>query len=97
MPKHRSPTLGEALEGGYALVVESGHGDRDHRAGVGERLVLIHGFSGTRLMWEPVLEALERSHNVLAVNLAGHVGGPELADRRVSVNALVDVAGWFTS
>jgi pimeloyl-ACP methyl ester carboxylesterase len=37
--------------------------------------VLIHGFSGTRLIWEPVLEALERSYDVLAVNLAGHVGG----------------------
>jgi pimeloyl-ACP methyl ester carboxylesterase len=41
-------------------------------------------------MWEPVLEALERSHDVLAVNLAGHVAGPELADTPVSVNALVD-------
>jgi pimeloyl-ACP methyl ester carboxylesterase len=53
-------------------------------------VVLIHGFSGTRLMWEPVLEALERSHDVLAVNLAGHVGGPELDGTPVSVGALVD-------
>ena len=52
--------------------------------------MLIHGFSGTRLMWEPMLEALERSHDVLAVNLAGHVGGPGLAATSVSVNALVD-------
>ena len=52
--------------------------------------MLIHGFSGTRLIWEPVLEALERSHDVLAVNLAGHVGGPEPAGTPVSVNALVD-------
>jgi pimeloyl-ACP methyl ester carboxylesterase len=37
-----------------------------------------------------VLEALERSHDVLAVNLAGHVGGPEMADTPVSVDALVD-------
>ena len=70
--------------------MESGGGDRVQRSGAGERLVLIHGFSGTRRMWEPVLEALERSHDVLAVNLAGHVGGPELAGRPVSVNALVD-------
>jgi hypothetical protein len=41
-------------------------------------------------MWEPVLGALERSHDVLAVNLAGHVGGPGLATTSVSVNALVD-------
>ena len=52
--------------------------------------MLIHGFSGTRLTWEPMLEALERSHDVLAVNLAGHVGGPGLAATSVSVNALVD-------
>ena len=68
----------------------SGNGQSVHRGGAGEPLVLIHGFSGTRLIWEPVLEALERSHDVLAVNLAGHVGGPELADTPVSVNALVD-------
>jgi pimeloyl-ACP methyl ester carboxylesterase len=42
-------------------------------------------------MWEPVLDALERSHDVLAVNLAGHVGGAALpADAPVSVDALVD-------
>jgi pimeloyl-ACP methyl ester carboxylesterase len=70
--------------------VESGTGHSVHRGGAGEPLVLIHGFSGTRLLWEPVLEALERSHDVLAVNLAGHVGGPELSDTPVSVNALVD-------
>ncbi len=61
-----------------------------HRGGAGEPLVLIHGFAGTRLIWEPVLEALERSHDVLAVNLAGHVGGPALGETPVSVSALVD-------
>ncbi len=64
--------------------------DGVHRGGVGEPLVLIHGFSSTRLIWEPVLEILERSYDVLAVNLAGHVGGPGLADTPVSVHALVD-------
>ena len=37
-----------------------------------------------------MLEAPERSHDVLAVNLAGRVGGPGLAVTSVSVNALVD-------
>ena len=72
------------------MLVGSGSAHGVQRGGAGEPLVLIHGFSGTRLMWEPVLGALERCHDVLAVNLAGHVGGPELGDTSVSVNALVD-------
>ncbi|MGO9754616.1 MAG: alpha/beta fold hydrolase [Solirubrobacteraceae bacterium] len=67
---------------------DSGHSV--HRGGAGEPLVLIHGFSATRMAWEPVIEALERSFDVLAVNLAGHVGGPVLAGTPVSLNALVD-------
>jgi pimeloyl-ACP methyl ester carboxylesterase len=62
-----------------------------HRGGSGEPLVLIHGFSATRAHWQPILEALERSHDVLAVNLAGHVGGPELPEGSdVSLGALID-------
>ncbi len=57
----------------------------------GEPLVLIHGFSATRGVWQPLLASLERDHDVLAVNLAGHVGGPEVPDGTdVSVGALVD-------
>jgi pimeloyl-ACP methyl ester carboxylesterase len=57
----------------------------------GDPLVLIHGFSATRNVWQPLLESLERDHQVLAVNLAGHVGGSELLDGSdVSVGALVD-------
>jgi pimeloyl-ACP methyl ester carboxylesterase len=70
--------------------VTSSNGHGVHRGGAGEPMVLIHGFSDTRLTWEPVLERLERSHDVLAVNLAGHVGGPTLLDTPISVNALVD-------
>jgi pimeloyl-ACP methyl ester carboxylesterase len=62
-----------------------------YRGGSGEPLLLIHGFSGTRGIWTPVLPTLERSHDVLAVNLTGHVGGPELAPgTRASVGALAD-------
>jgi pimeloyl-ACP methyl ester carboxylesterase len=55
-----------------------------------EPLVLIHGFSATGRTWEPVRDSLNRSFDVLAVNLAGHVGGPELGDAQASVDALVD-------
>jgi pimeloyl-ACP methyl ester carboxylesterase len=62
-----------------------------YRGGSGEPLVLIHGFSGTRMSWAPVLTALERSHDVLAVNLVGHVGGPQFPPgTQVSVGSLVD-------
>ncbi len=62
-----------------------------HRGGTGEPLVLIHGFSGTWRVWEPVLPALAAAHDVLAVTLAGHVGGSELPpSERTSVDALVD-------
>lgn len=60
------------------------------RGGSGEPLVLIHGFSCTRHVWDPVLAELERSFEVLAVSLAGHVGGPELGAIPASVRALVD-------
>ena len=36
----------------------------------------LHGFLDTWRTWELVLPALERHHDVLAVTLAGHAGGP---------------------
>jgi pimeloyl-ACP methyl ester carboxylesterase len=50
-----------------------------HRAGAGPPLVLLHGFLDTWRTWELVLPALERRHDVLALTLAGHAGGPPIA------------------
>lgn len=61
-----------------------------YRGGSGEPMVLIHGFSGTRALWDPVLAQLTGAFDVLAVNLAGHVGGPELGETPVSLAALID-------
>ena len=47
-----------------------------HRGGSGSPLVLLHGFMDTWRIWELVLPALERRHDVLALTLAGHAGGP---------------------
>jgi len=74
-----------------------------HRGGSGEPLVLIHGFTDTRRFWELVLPALEGRHEVLAVTLPGHAGGPELpfqVDRDTlvgSVEAAMDEAGFETA
>ncbi len=50
-----------------------------HRGGSGAPLVCLHGFTDTWRTWELILPALERNHDVLAVTLAGHAGGPPIA------------------
>ncbi|MGH2867198.1 MAG: alpha/beta fold hydrolase [Solirubrobacteraceae bacterium] len=60
-----------------------------HRGGSGSPLVCVHGLSDTWRSWELVLPALERRHDVLAVTLAGHAGGPPLA-ATVTDQALAD-------
>jgi pimeloyl-ACP methyl ester carboxylesterase len=60
-----------------------------HRGGSGTPLVCLHGFTDTWRTWELVLPALEREHDVLAVTLAGHAGGPSL-DGDVSSAGLAD-------
>ena len=40
--------------------------------------MLLHGFLDTWRVWELVLPALERRHDVLALTLAGHAGGPPI-------------------
>jgi len=49
-----------------------------HRGGSGPPLVCLHGFTDTWRTWELVLPALEREHDVLALTLAGHAGGPAI-------------------
>jgi pimeloyl-ACP methyl ester carboxylesterase len=49
-----------------------------HRGGTGPPLVCLHGFLDTWRIWELVLGALECRHDVLAVTLAGHAGGPPI-------------------
>jgi pimeloyl-ACP methyl ester carboxylesterase len=47
-----------------------------YRAGAGEPLVLIHGFTGSWRHWQPVLAGLVARYEVIAPTLAGHDGGP---------------------
>ena len=74
-----------------------------HRGGAGPPLLLLHGFLDTWRVWELVLPALERRHDVLAVTLPGHAGGPPLppgADESVVIDAVeraMDDAGFATA
>ena len=65
-----------------------------------EPLILIHGFTDTWRTWELVVPWLEERHDVVAVALPGHVGGPEIAgvvegDVAVAeVERVMDARGW---
>jgi pimeloyl-ACP methyl ester carboxylesterase len=47
-----------------------------YRAGEGEPVVLMHGFSGTWRHWKPVLADLVARYEVIAPTATGHSGGP---------------------
>jgi pimeloyl-ACP methyl ester carboxylesterase len=49
-----------------------------HRGGAGEPLVLVHGIGHTWRGWKPMLPALERHFDVLAVDLPGFGHSPPL-------------------
>jgi pimeloyl-ACP methyl ester carboxylesterase len=53
-------------------------------------MVCLHGFLDTWRIWELVLPALERRHDVLAPTLAGHAGGPSLELATLSDATLAD-------
>jgi pimeloyl-ACP methyl ester carboxylesterase len=74
-----------------------------HRCGTGSPLVLLHGFSDTWRIWELALPVLERHHDVLALTLPGHAGGPALQGEVVAalmpdaVERAMDEAGFETA
>ena len=45
-----------------------------YRAGSGEPLLLLHGFTGAWMHWRPLLEGLSQRYEVIAPTLAGHDG-----------------------
>ncbi|WP_249011406.1 alpha/beta fold hydrolase [Conexibacter sp. DBS9H8] len=47
-----------------------------YRAGSGEPVVLLHGFTGHWRHWRPVLADLVARYEVIAPALSGHQGGP---------------------
>jgi pimeloyl-ACP methyl ester carboxylesterase len=49
-----------------------------HRGGAGEPIVLIHGVGSHWQVWQPVIPALEREREVIALDLPGFGGSPSL-------------------
>ncbi len=74
-----------------------------YRGGCGPPLVCLHGFMDTWRTWELVLPALERRHDVLALTMLGHAGGPPLegeVDDAIVADAVeraMDEAGFETA
>jgi pimeloyl-ACP methyl ester carboxylesterase len=74
-----------------------------HRGGEGPPLVCLHGFADTWRTWELVLPWLQRRHEVLALTLPGHAGGPPLtapvdaAAIADGVERAIDAAGLLTA
>ena len=73
------------------------------RAGSGEPLLLIHPFTMSHHVWRPMIEDLSADHDVLAVTLPGHYGGPSIRTWDVTIDAFadfveeqMDAAGWTT-
>lgn len=62
-----------------------------YRAGEGEPLVLLHGFTGTWRHWRPLLGPLSQRFQVIAPTLAGHEGGPLYGEElEISMSASAD-------
>jgi pimeloyl-ACP methyl ester carboxylesterase len=73
------------------------------RGGEGSPLVLLHGFTDTWRTWELLLDELSARHEVLAVTLPGHAGGPPLpepltdASLEDELERMLDAAGVETA
>jgi pimeloyl-ACP methyl ester carboxylesterase len=67
-----------------------------HRAGAGEPVVLIHGVGSQWQVWQPLLPALERERDVIALDLPGFGGSPSLPIGVVpNASALADAVAAF--
>lgn len=76
-----------------------------YRAGTGEPVVLLHGFTASWGLWQPILADLVARYEVIAPTLPGHHGGPDYpGDRPITfghstdaVESLLDELGVGTA
>ncbi len=64
------------------------------RYGMGPPVVLLHGFTGSRETWKPLVRALDAEFTTLSVDLVGHgrSGSPAAVDRYRMNRAVDDLA-----
>lgn len=74
-----------------------------NRAGSGEPVLLLHGYTLSHHSWHRVVDNLSRDYHVLAMTMPGHWGGPRLRLRDVGVRGIadgvereLDAIGWGT-
>lgn len=74
-----------------------------YRAGTGEPVLLLHGFTLSHHVWHRVVDALAPDYDTLALTMPGHWGGPRLRWRDLGVAGLadgiereLDALGWDT-
>jgi len=74
-----------------------------HRAGAGEPVLLLHGFTLSHRVWHRVVDDLARDYDVMALTMPGHRGGRRLPLRDLGVRGIadgierdLDAAGWDT-
>lgn len=74
-----------------------------NRAGSGEPVLLLHGFTLSHHVWHAVVDNLSTDYDVLAMTMPGHWGGPRLRLRDLGVRGIadgiereLDRVGWST-
>ena len=66
------------------------------RTGHGKPLLLVHGLGGTRHSWDPILPALARAREVIAIDLPGHGQTPEEFDSGTFDGLARSLADWLS-
>lgn len=68
------------------------HGYAWRERGTGEVVVFLHGLGGSRISWDPQLEAIGRARRAAAWDLPGYGDAAPLAEHPVTFRALADAA-----
>jgi pimeloyl-ACP methyl ester carboxylesterase len=62
------------------------------RTGSGEPLLLLHGVMGSERHWVEVAPLLAGTYDVIAPTALGHLGGPPVGERPVTITQIIDCA-----